>query len=307
MEKAIEKYDKFIKDLHISFIKYVENLWNKFWMMISNYWKSVLKRIEPHVFTFFHYVESAAWNISKEVFGKNKLAQTAYPITYSLLDFIYKRTNELVESPYYNKVSSFTQDLDRLYQDIKSHDAITNIKKYSVIAWNFLKEKYFKLVPFGAELHEVMTEIWGEIKSLQKLDHIQIIIQKYNEIIARLEWIAEELQIERRLHQLYALIRNKFQNYAMNALETADMYREAKTKFIFDPETGVIDLEQKLPMSWHAFNETPKFEEIPEYKFLAKAHNFFRKTNSSFIKEMYTMRSHLEPNTWFPPYYGKHS
>jgi hypothetical protein len=37
-------------------------------------------------------------------------------------------------------------------------------------------------------------------------------------------------------------------------------YREAKTKFVFDPETGNVEFEQKLPMSWHALNETPKFE-----------------------------------------------
>jgi hypothetical protein len=37
-------------------------------------------------------------------------------------------------------------------------------------------------------------------------------------------------------------------------------YREAKTKFIFDPECGNVEWEQKLPISWHAFNETPKFE-----------------------------------------------
>lgn len=37
-------------------------------------------------------------------------------------------------------------------------------------------------------------------------------------------------------------------------------YREAKTKFIFEPLDGVMYLEQKLPMSWHAFNETPKFD-----------------------------------------------
>jgi len=29
---------------------------------------------------------------------------------------------------------------------------------------------------------------------------------------------------------------------------------------VFDPETGIVEFEQKLPMSWHAFNETPKFE-----------------------------------------------
>lgn len=285
MEKGVEKYDKFVKDLHISFIKYVENLWNKFWNMMSNYWKGVLKRFEPHIFTFMSYIESAAWDLSKEVF-----------------DFIYKRTNELAESPYFNKVSSFTQDVDRLYKDIKSHDALTNIKKYSTIAWNFIKEKYFKLVPFGAELNEVLTEIMDEIKEMKNIELVEIIIQKYNEIEAKLEWIAEELQLEARLHQLYALVRNKFRNYAMNALETADMYREAKTKFVFDPEVGVIDLEQKLPMSWHAFNETPKFEEIPEYRFLAQVQNFFSTTNSSVIRYIYNLRTHLDPKTWLPPY-----
>ncbi|XP_030377336.1 uncharacterized protein LOC115626195 [Scaptodrosophila lebanonensis] len=284
MTKGIEKYDKFVKDLHISFIKHIENLWHKFEDLATNYWKGVLKRIEPHMFKFISYIETKAWDLSKEVF-----------------DFIYKRTNELAESPYFNKVSSFTQDVDRLYKDINSHDAITNIKKYGTLAWNFIKEKYFKLVPFGAELHEVFTEIWQEIN----IEPVQVILQKYHELIAKLEWVAAELQFEQRLHQLYALIRNKFRNYAMNALETADMYREAKTKFIFDPEVGIIDLEQKLPMSWHAFNETPKFEEIPEYKILAKVQSLFSETNSSIIMKLYNMRAHLDPKTWLPPYYSR--
>lgn len=288
IEKGVHKYDKFIKDLHISFIKYVENLWNKFWNMMTNYWRGVLKRLEPHIFKFISYVESALWDLSKELF-----------------DFIYKRTTELAESPYFNKVSSFTQDIDRLYKDIKSHDAITNIKKYSLIAWNFIKEKYFKLVPFGAELNEVLTEIWEEIKELQKIEQVELALEKYREVVAKLEWVAEELQFEARLHELYALIANKLHNYATNALETADMYREAKTKFIFDPEAGIIDLEQKLPMSWHAFNETPKFEEIPEYKLLAKAQNLLATTNSSVIRSIYNMRQHLDPKTWLPPYYCK--
>lgn len=288
LEKGVHKYDKFIKDLHISFIKYVENLWNKFWNMMSNYWRGVLKRLEPHIFKFVSYVESALWELSKEVF-----------------DFIYKRTNELAESPYFNKVSSFTQDVDHLYKDIKSHDAITNIKKYSLIAWNFIKEKYFKLVPFGAELNEVLTEIWEEIKQLQQIEQVELVLQKYREIKAKIEWVAEEVQFESRLQQLYTLIANRLRNYADNALETADMYREAKTKFIFDPEVGILDLEQKLPMSWHAFNETPKFEEIPEYKFLAKTQNLLSTANSSIIRSLYNMRQHLDPKTWLPPYYCK--
>ncbi|KAH8395625.1 hypothetical protein KR222_003717 [Zaprionus bogoriensis] len=287
MEKGIEKYDKFVKDLHIKFIKYIENLWNKSWHLIESYWKTVLKRFEPHMFKIISFIEKNTWDLSKEVF-----------------DFIYKRTNELAETPYFNKVSSFTQDAERLYRDMQANDAITNIKKYSALAWNFIKEKYFKLVPFGAELNEVLNEIWQEIKELQKIEQVQIVVSKYNEVLAKLEWIADELQLEYRIHQLYSLIRNKFRNYALNALETADMYREAKTKFIFDPEVGVIDLEQKLPMSWHAFNETPKFEEIPEYRVLSKVQNFLSETNSSIIMKLYNMRAYLDPKTWLPPYYS---
>ncbi|EDW76449.2 uncharacterized protein Dwil_GK14654 [Drosophila willistoni] len=288
MEKGIEKYDKFVKELHIKFIKYIENLWHKTWTLAENHWKNVLKRFEPHMFKFISFVETTAWDLSKEVF-----------------DFIYKRTNELAESPYFNKVSSFTADAERLYRDFKANDAITNIKKYSTLAWNFVKEKYFKLVPFGAELNEVLTEIWQELKELEKIEQVQLMVQKYYEILARLDWIADELQLEHRLHQIYGLLRNKFRNYAMNALETADMYREAKTKFVFDPEVGIIDLEQKLPMSWHAFNETPKFEEIPEYKVLSKVQSFLSETNSSIIMKLYNMRAHLDPKTWLPPYYSR--
>lgn len=286
MEKAIKKYDKFAKELHIKFIKYIETLWHETWKLAETYWKTVLKRFEPHFFKLISFIERNVWDLSKEVF-----------------DFIYKRTNELAETPYFNRVSSFTRDADRLYKDIQANDAITNIKKYSTLAWKFIKEKYFKLVPFGAELNEVLTDIWQEIKKLQKVKQVQLVISKYYEVVAKLEWIADELQLEYRIHQLYSLIRNKFRNIALNALETADKYREAKTKFIFDPEVGIIDLEQKLPMSWHAFNETPKFEEIEEYKTLAKVQNFLSETNSSIIMKLYNIRAQLDPKTWLPPYY----
>nr|XP_013118557.1 unnamed protein product [Stomoxys calcitrans] len=288
LEQGVHKYDRFVKELHISFIKYVQNLWNKSWTMLTNYWQGVFKRIEPHVFKFISQLEATLWDLSKELF-----------------DFIYKRTNELAESPYFNKVSSFTQDVDRLYRDIKSHDALTNIRKYSVIIWNFLKEKYFKLVPFGKELNEVLTEIWEEIQELRKIEQVAILIEKYNEIVDKLEWVAKELELEERLHKLYALLLNKLNNYANNALETADKYRKPKTKFIFDPEAGIMDLEQKLPMSWHAFNETPRFEEIPELRVVAKVHSILTSTNSSMIRNLYNLKHHLDPKTWLPPYYSR--
>ncbi|XP_055389464.1 uncharacterized protein LOC129618631 [Condylostylus longicornis] len=285
MEAGIEKYDKFIKDLHISFIKYVQNIWVKGTAAATTYWRIMLKKLEPHIFRFIHYLESSLWSFSKEMF-----------------DFIYNRTSEIAESPYYSQFSRITQDIDHLYHDIEDNDAITNFKKYSAIAWEFIKEKYFKLVPFGKELNEVITELIHELEKLKDLAHVKLALQKLNEIKMKLQWISEELELERRIHQLWRLIRNKLGKYTMTALQTDDMYREAKTLFVFDPESGIIDLQQKLPMSWHAFNETPKFEEIPEYKMINDIQNFFGGSNFSIIGTIYSIRSNLEPKTWLPPY-----
>ena len=178
------------------------------------------------------------------------------------LDFMYQRTNEFVESPYFDQVSNFTHDIDILYKDIVGNDILTNIRKYSVIIYNFVKDKYYKFVPFGKELNDLITELWDELKTLKKLDFVQSQLQKAEETHATLVWLAEEFQFEKRVQQVLSMLRNKLFRFAQTALEADNKYREAKTKFIFDLNNGIMVLEQKLPMSWHAFNETPKFEVV---------------------------------------------
>lgn len=62
-----------------------------------------------------------------------------------------------------------------------------------------------------------------------------------------------------------------------------------------------MKLEQKLPMAWHAFNETPIFEEIAELQMLTKAFRIFNGVNVSLfsidILEYYT-----NPYVWLPPF-----
>lgn len=70
METGVQKYDKFVKDLHLSFIKYVENIWTKITQSVVAYWKGILQKLEPSIIRLMHYLETVAWNISKEVFGK---------------------------------------------------------------------------------------------------------------------------------------------------------------------------------------------------------------------------------------------
>ena len=62
---------------------------------------------------------------------------------------MYDRKNDVMESPYFSKIYELSQDLDKFYKDITKNDIITNIKKYSKIFYDFLREKYFTMVPFG--------------------------------------------------------------------------------------------------------------------------------------------------------------
>lgn len=69
MEQGVQKYDRFVKDLHLTFIKYVENIWTKITESVVAYWKGILHKLEPSIIRLVHYLETVVWNISKEVFG----------------------------------------------------------------------------------------------------------------------------------------------------------------------------------------------------------------------------------------------
>jgi hypothetical protein len=70
MEVIIEKYDRFVKDLHVSFISYVETLYDQLVQTVLTYWNRILQNIEPQIIRSIHYVESILWGISTEIFGK---------------------------------------------------------------------------------------------------------------------------------------------------------------------------------------------------------------------------------------------
>lgn len=284
VENLITKYDRFIKDLHLSFIKYVQTTWNNITMMLMNYWQGMLERIQPMVLRFVHYGETILWNISQEI-----------------IEFLRKHTDDLTTSPYYDTVSEFMRHLDTVYRDIQKNDAITNIKKYSKLASVYLREKYFKVVPFGRELQKLLNELVDEIKQLQKQELVKFIITRIDEWEEKFTWFAEEFQLDKRVHQLWNIILSKITTFDQTALEMDDKYREAKTNFIFDPNAGVMKLEQKLPMAWHAFNETPLFEEIAEFQMLSKAFRLFKGVNVS-LNQFEVIEYYLNPYVWLPPF-----
>lgn len=285
VERMVTNYDNFIKRLHLSFIKYVENMWTRLTTLAADQWSRFLEKIQPTVMKFIHYAEKTLWDMSNEVF-----------------DFLRTQTDQLTSSPHYDTVAKFTHDMDQIYQDIRRNDIITNIKKYSVLSYQFLKEKYFKIVPFSRELQNITNELVYEVQQLKRHELVQFITAKIDEIEAKVQWLAEELQVEKRLQQLWVIVQNKLAYYDQTALQADDKYRDAKTRFVFDPDVGVMHWEQKLPMTWHAFNETPKFFEISEYKFLTNAQSMFEGYEFSILGVYQQCKEYLDPHTWLPPF-----
>lgn len=70
LEKLLEKYDKFMKNLHIATLHYIETLWYQTYDLMINYWHTFLAGLEPTFLKFIHYLESAAWNTGKDFLGK---------------------------------------------------------------------------------------------------------------------------------------------------------------------------------------------------------------------------------------------
>nr|CAD7196633.1 unnamed protein product [Timema douglasi] len=63
----VQKYDKFIKELHVSFVKHLEELWHGLSAMVQHHWNTMLETIEPTFIHLIHYLEVLSWKASKEI------------------------------------------------------------------------------------------------------------------------------------------------------------------------------------------------------------------------------------------------
>lgn len=287
IEKLVEKYDMFIKDLHVSFIKYIENLWGTIFSSISNQWNRFLKMMEPLFIRFIHYLETLVWKASKEV-----------------LDFLYDRKQEIIASPYFDRFTNFTHDIDRFYRDIKANDIVTNVYKYSGLMIQFVKQRYFAFMPFGKELKDVVDEIVLELKELRRLPSVKYTLEKLEQAYDRVSYFCEYFEVKTKMESLVRLVHSRLMDISQTALQAESRYREAKTMFIFDPNQGLMCLEQKLPMSWHAFNQTPEFQEIPEVRAITDLKMYFVTSNTTFWSLYYQYKPYSELSNWLPPFKG---
>ncbi|XP_050528812.1 uncharacterized protein LOC126898616 isoform X2 [Daktulosphaira vitifoliae] len=285
LSSSMSKYDKLIRDVHISFIRYVESMLEESSNTVAGYWSNVMKTIEPTVLQIFHHIESVFVSAFQKV-----------------IQFLYARQQELMQSPYYAQTQNMTQDLDKFYKDLMQNDFLTNLKKYSTMLYNLFKARYYPLIPFANEINALRLEIIDGVQQLLKLPLISYVIDNlkttYNQVI----WFCDYIDLSKKIQKFIPTLINRVYDLTYTAVENEMKYHKPKTKFICDPGKGILELEQKLPFSWHAFNETPKYEEIPEYKIVTKMLSMFAPSNVTFWFLYYNLMPFTDYTNWFPPF-----
>ncbi|XP_028030625.1 uncharacterized protein LOC114243361 [Bombyx mandarina] len=287
LEAMILQYDNFIRDLHMKLLEYWEETWVNATNRLTKYWHELLKSIEPLFFKILHYSESFVFTVWK-----------------SLMDFFYNRTQELTDSPYFNYVSTFGHEMDKIYKDLVNNDLITNIKKYSKKLWDAVWTKIEKYIPFKDEIVQLYNEFKDSWQDFLKTPQVVYVREKYQEAYVRLKWWYDYFLIGEALNTIGEIIYVKLTDLAKTALQYEELHRTPKTNFIFDPRVGEIVLEQKLPMSWHAFNSSPDFTEISEYKTVRDFFDEWLTTNKSIWSYYYEIRPYMDLNNLMPPFPG---
>ncbi|CAK1547731.1 unnamed protein product [Leptosia nina] len=287
LEAMILQYDNFIRDLHMRLLDYWEETWVNATTRLSKYWHELLKSIEPLFFKIVHYTEAFVVAIWKEV-----------------MDFFHERTHELTDTPYFNYVSTFGHEMDKIYKDLVNDDIITNIKKYTRKLWNVIWSKIEKYVPFTEEFKQLYNEFKSAWENFLKTPQVVYVREKCKEAYIRLKWWYDYFLIGDALDAIWEILYDKVTDFAKTALQYEELHRTPKTNFIFDPHQGKILLEQKLPMAWHAFNQTPDFTEISEYKAVRDFMDEWLTSNKSIWTYYYEIRPYLDFNNILPPFAG---
>ncbi|RVE52154.1 hypothetical protein evm_003227, partial [Chilo suppressalis] len=287
LEAMIMQYDNFVRDMHMRLLEYWEETWVNATTRLYKYWHELLKSIEPLFFKVLYYTESFVVSIWK-----------------GIMDFFYSRTQELTDSPYFNYVSTFSQEVDKIYKDLVNNDLVTNIKKYSKKFMNVVWSKIEKYIPFKEEIMQLYAEFRNAWESFLKIKQVVYVRDKYTEAYTRLKWWYDYFLIGEALDKVGEILYEKITDMAKTALQYEELHRTPKTHFVFDPNEGTILLEQKLPMSWHAFNRTPDFSEISEYRAVRNFIDDWLNTNKSIWNYYYELRPYMDLDNILPPFPG---
>ena len=100
MENFIQKYDTFIKNLHVNVLEFIEEFINSFFDLFLDRWNLMLKTAEPTFLKVIHYLETIVYRTSKQFLGNCIFLSRSKMFTIS------------TDRIYLNRTTFKTDDLD---------------------------------------------------------------------------------------------------------------------------------------------------------------------------------------------------
>ena len=200
-----------------------------------------------------------------------------------LIDFFYKHQEAFVDSSYFQKLSTLLDEVKQFYLDMQSSDWPSRVRKYLSKAGQFLQQKYSDIDDYLIWLGGVQKEMYAIYQAfLKENPELQKGAENWQKFMAFVQWSYNHLGVNQKLSDFVAVLRERGAEIASQTATDAQMrHTLQKTFFQFNPESGSIVLEQKLPFPWISLDETPLFDEIPEIQRIKSFVSFFQTSNSS--------------------------
>lgn len=194
----------------------------------------------------------------------------------------------MARSNYFQKLSLLLDDLQQFYLDMQSIDWPANVRKYLSRAGQFLQQKYSDLDEYLVWLDRLKMEIEILYEGFMKENpELEKGAENGRKLLAFLQWSYEYLKVNDKLSDLIVAIRERGSEVIYQTATDAQMrYSPQKTLFLFNPERGSIDLEQKLPMPWISLDEMPRFEQLPEMQRIRSFLAMFETSNTSVVDQI---------------------
>ena len=191
---------------------------------------------------------------------------------------------------------------------MQSTDWPLKIRQYLTRAGQFLKEKYTDIdeyVTWLLKLHKELEIIYQGF--LKENPELQKGAESWQKFLAFIQWSYNHLDINQKFSDLVVLLRERGQEIIEQTATDVQMrHNLQKTMLRFQPEIGLIELEQKLPFPWISLVETPLYEQLPEIQRVRSFLSVFESSNRSsidLISSYLPQRQQL--SDYIPPFKSK--
>ena len=194
----------------------------------------------------------------------------------------------MVESSYFQRLAQLVEDLTQFYRDMQSMEWPSNVPKYLTKIRTFLQQKYADIDEYVLLIEKIRLQLedWY-VTLLRSNPEYQKFADAWNKFVSLADWSLEHLQVGRQMKLLIAHVRERMlEEFRQTSTEARMRYQLDKTRLRYNPELGLIELEQKLPFPWIGFDQRPRFEELPELQRIQSLLAFFKSSNSSLIDQI---------------------